>query len=133
MPRPCKRRRICAMPTACRLTPYPSAPLPPIFMGLDEYETIRLIDKEGLSQEACARQMGVARTTVQAIYTSARTKLAQCMIDGRNLMIQGGDYELCSGPCGGCGAHGCHSRACPQKTFRQEFPTQTPSPDSETV
>ncbi len=77
-------------------------------MTMDEYEVIRLRDLEGLNQEACARQMGVARSTVQAIYASARAKLAACLVYGRELHISGGEYELCRetkncpGRCCGC-------------------------------
>lgn len=41
-------------------------------LSLDEYETLRLIDFLGQTQEECARQMEVARTTVQSMYDSAR-------------------------------------------------------------
>jgi len=64
-------------------------------MTLDEYETIRLIDFAGLTQEQCAVQMGVARATVQAIYTSARAKLARCLVLLQPLQIEGGDVVLC--------------------------------------
>ena len=85
-----------------------------IEMTLDEYETIRLIDLLGQTQEMCAGQMGVARTTVQAVYNSARKKLAEALINGRCLIIKGGNYEICprAGECArkqGCG-HGCGRR-----------------------
>ena len=82
-----------------------------IEMTVDEYETIRLIDLEGLTQEQCADQMEVARTTAQAIYQSARKKLADCIVNGRELTIGGGEYRVCEHRNGHCG-HGCHRRHC---------------------
>lgn len=81
-------------------------------MGLDEYEVIRLIDLEGMQQEQAAVQMGVARTTVQSIYFAARRKLADALVNGRMLRIDGGDVEVCEkraqcGRRGCCGHHGC--------------------------
>ncbi len=81
-----------------------------VAMSVDEYETIRLIDLEGLSQEQCAESMGVARTTAQAIYSSARMKLAQCLVNGLELSIHGGDYILCDGDHHACGH--CHKKRC---------------------
>lgn len=107
MPRPCKRRRICAMPGCGRFGPKGNwegqeMDRPAITMTLDEYESIRLIDLEGMTQEQCAAQMGVARTTAQAIYNSARAKLAECLVGGRELVIEGGNYQLCDGQAKGC-------------------------------
>lgn len=64
-------------------------------MTLDEYEAIRLMDLENLQQEQAAAQMGVARTTVQLIYNNARRKLADCLVNGKRLVIEGGDVALC--------------------------------------
>ena len=54
--------------------------------------------------------MGVARTTVQAIYGSARHKLAQALVQGRELVIGGGDFVLCTGEGQGCGCGHCHKK-----------------------
>jgi predicted DNA-binding protein (UPF0251 family) len=80
-------------------------------MTVDEYETIRLIDLEGLTQEECSLRMEVSRTTAQAIYSSARKKLADCLINNNLLKIQGGDYRICekSGKC---------NKKCPDKINR---------------
>lgn len=78
-------------------------------MTVDEYETIRLIDLEGFTQEECAEQMKVARTTVQGIYGKARRKLAEALVDGKVLIIEGGQYRLCDDEGEGCG-RGCRRR-----------------------
>jgi predicted DNA-binding protein (UPF0251 family)/predicted Fe-Mo cluster-binding NifX family protein len=68
-----------------------------VTMSIDEYETIRLIDYKNLTQEECAAQMDVARTTITAMYTSARKKIAQSIVESRILEIDGGNYIECQG------------------------------------
>ena len=63
-------------------------------MTVDEYEAVRLLDVEGLTQEACADRMNVARTTVTAIYDSARKKIADAIVHGKRLLIAGGCCEF---------------------------------------
>ena len=71
MPRPCKRRRICALPVCRGFDPVGQEEEDEIVrMTLDEYEAVRLIDLEDFSQAECARRMRVARTTAQAVYLS---------------------------------------------------------------
>lgn len=122
MPRPCKRRRICAMPERGRFGPTDGGEArSAIAMTLDEFESIRLIDLTGLTQEQCAEQMDVARTTAQAIYASARAKLAECLVCGKELVIGGGDYVLCGGrgENRGCGHH-CGGRCRRDEEFEAE-------------
>ena len=83
----------------------------PVVMTVDEYESVRLIDLLDCTQEDCARQMKVARTTVQAVYDSARKKLALALVEGRPLVIQGGDYILCE-HAGQCCGKNCRKRRC---------------------
>ena len=107
LPRPRKCRRVCHFPPALRFAPAgQEAPGEEIVLTVDEYETLRLMDREGLSQEECGQRMGVARTTVQQIYADARRKLADMLSEGRPLRIAGGEFRLCDGSpgtgCGGC-------------------------------
>ncbi len=96
MPR-IKKRRVCKEPDFSRFGPSEKCGGGIIIMSVDEYETIRLIDKEGLNQEECADRMGIARTTAQLIYNNARRKLADCVTEGRVLHIEGGNYDICNG------------------------------------
>jgi len=76
-----------------------------VLMSLEEYETIRLIDYHNMDQTQCAEEMGVARSTVQRLYTDARRKIAECLVESRMLSITGGDYTLCAkrkDQCEGC-------------------------------
>ena len=93
------------MPATAAFSPEGRAAGPAVILTVDEYETLRLIDREGLSQEECGERMQVARTTVQQIYTSARRKLADMLVEGLPLRIEGGDYRICDG--------GTARRVCP--------------------
>ena len=111
MPRPKKCRKVCKLPDNLGFYPVTSQQNScPVVLSVDEYECIRLIDKEGFSQEECGTYMKIARTTVQQIYTSARKKIADSLVDGLPLKIMGGDFQLCDGKekhcqCGGCKKH----------------------------
>lgn len=121
MPRPTKCRRVCAMPRIERFGPQDDACAEggPILFTVDEYEAIRLIDLEHMTQEQCAAQMEVARTTVQAVYESARSKLADALVNGRQLVIGGGSYRVCPhGP--GCRRAQCPPRRCAQAAAGSE-------------
>ncbi|MDD3920313.1 MAG: DUF134 domain-containing protein [Eubacteriales bacterium] len=109
MPRPRKWRMVCDLPRVNEFAPVNDRMLPrePVVMTVDEYETIRLIDNENLSQEECSVYMQIARTTVQQIYNNARKKVANALVNGLTLRIEGGDYRLCDGTehhagCGRC-------------------------------
>ena len=112
MPRPVKRRRVCEPPRNARFGPLDGAPAESVVLTVDEYETIRLIDLLGLTQEECAARMNVARTTVQAVYASARAKVAECLVNEKELVIAGGEYVLCDGRAAGCGCAGRCGRRC---------------------
>lgn len=122
MPRPRKSRRVCYFPQTLSFAPTDNTSKEPVILTVDEYEAIRLIDKEGLSQEQCGEFMKVARTTVQQVYASARKKLAQTLVDGRPLRIEGGDYELCCGDNASCGYGRC---------FKHEYHQQYKRPKGE--
>lgn len=109
MPRPRKFRRVCGLPPIMGLVPvYGTERLDrAVWLTVDEYEAIRLIDNEGLSQEECGLQMQIARSTAQLVYDGARKKLAKALVEGLPLAIGGGPYNLCRQMGPGCGRRGC--------------------------
>lgn len=116
MPRPTKCRRVCHFPPSLEFFPVQEGELrTPVTLTVDEYETIRLMDLECLSQQECSQWMEVARTTVQRIYESARKKLALALVEGRPLRIAGGDYRLCDG------REGCSFDGCFKRMYHQQY------------
>ncbi len=117
MARPRRCRRICAEPAYNGFVPESIGASETVVLSVDEYEVIRLIDLEKLTQEKCASQIGVARTTVTDIYETAREKLADCIVNGKRLSITGGCYFLCDGK------GGCHLNAsCKKNSAADELP-----------
>lgn len=109
MARPKKWRRVCSLPKRDEFGPLLAPPVlgHAVDMTVEEFEAIRLIDLEGMTQEECADKMDIARTTVQGIYADARKKIAEFIVQGKKLKIKGGDYELCTGSGRRCGGRGC--------------------------
>lgn len=117
MPRPRKWKKVCAEPAINLYGPIDEAHRASeiLVMSVEEYETIRLIDQERLTQEESAQKMNVARGTIQRLYTDARAKLAESLINGIVLKIEGGDYMLCDEEerrhgCGHCQRNRCGRR-----------------------
>ncbi len=96
MPRPIKSRIICSEPKVNMFGPRDFKNKNYVDLSLEEFEAIRLIDYNNLTQEECSAFMEVARTTVQRIYDDARRKIADALINGKVLKIEGGNYRLCS-------------------------------------
>ena len=93
--RPRKRKRVCDMPNYRIFGPLNGEIQDEIILSVEEYEVIRLIDLEGLEQQQCAERMGVGRSTVQRMYSDAKKKVADSLVNGKVLKIEGGDYFLC--------------------------------------
>lgn len=108
MPRPSKCRRVCARPRCTHFEPRGAGvDAESVVLQVDEFEALRLLDYENLTQEECARRMDIARTTVTGIYMRARRKVATALAEGRPLVIRGGSFAMCTGD--GCGC--CRRRA----------------------
>ena len=110
MSRPRKCRRVCHFPEINEFSPIGEVSGEPVILTIDEFETIRLIDKENLSQEECGVQLCVGRTTIQKIYESARKKLANALVLGLPIKIEGGDYCLCNGNVDFCYKSDCFKK-----------------------
>ena len=107
MPRPPKNRRVNEPPLFTEFKPMGVAPgmLDTVVMTIDEYEALRLADYEGMSHEQAAEQMEISRPTFTRLLDSAHKKLAQMLVQGKRLIIEGGNvsfrYELVK--CYDCG------------------------------
>jgi len=79
----------------------------PVVLNIEEFESIRLLDYEGLTQEAAAKCMQVSRPTLTRIYERARGKVASALTEARQILIEGGNVVFKGNwyECDQCGSH----------------------------
>ncbi len=113
MARPQKRRCICSVPEVTGFQPLGCRQNGSVNLTYDEYEVIRLLDHLQMNQEECARRMDISRPTVTRIYNEARRKMADMLVNGRELTIGGGDVTVCREMKPECAGepHCCHRRS----------------------
>jgi len=101
VPRPFCYRSIAGRPVVSIFKPIgiPARELDVIAMTLDEFEALRLADLEGLYQEQAAERMKVSRPTFSRIIDAAHRKVADALVHGKALRIEGGPVHM--------GAHRC--------------------------
>ena len=95
MPRPKRKRNVTHPPVMEGFKPFgiPMTDLEPVVLLFEEYEAIRLLDHQGLTQLEAAREMAVSRPTMTRIYEKARRTIAQALVEGKAIFIEGGDYR----------------------------------------
>jgi predicted DNA-binding protein (UPF0251 family) len=91
-----KLRYVSQLPSVSLFRPIGIAAnvLQSVCLLVEEVEAIRLKDLKGLEQEECAKKMRVSRATFHHILESARKKLAQALINGKAIEIEGGNFGL---------------------------------------
>lgn len=111
MARPTKWRRIENLPTISYFIPSGEKiaeangkKLIRNILKFEELEAIRLKDLLGLEQSECAEKMEVSRPTFQRILLSAREKIADSLVNGKMIHIEGGNYtqNICPVKCLDC-------------------------------
>ena len=70
------------------------AELEEVRLLVEEAEAIRLKDLEGLEQEECAQKMNISRSTFSRLLDSARQKIADALLNGKAIRIEGGNFEM---------------------------------------
>ena len=94
MPRPKKTRFVSAYPTLSAFIPQGVPSSGEVLLSIEELESVRLSDFEGLDQAAAADLMDVSRQTYGRILARARHHISEALITGKALRIEGGNYEF---------------------------------------
>jgi predicted DNA-binding protein (UPF0251 family) len=108
-PRPTRLRRVSNPPVISGLRPYGGVAKKgqpqSVFLHLEEYEVIRLCDFENMSHHEAAHIMDVSRPTLTRIYAKARAKIADALVKGKQIIIEGGKIYFDSDwhKCNNCG------------------------------
>lgn len=124
-PRTKRLRKISKPPTVSGFRPYGNTSgaeaATNVFLHIEEYEAIRLCDYEMMNHHQAAAIMDVSRPTLTRIYARARQKIAQALVEGSQIIIEGGKIYFDSDwySCSGCGCYFNHPEkdkaieACP--------------------
>jgi uncharacterized protein len=96
MVRPKKCRLVDAVPGVTYFKPagVPLRFLDEVHLSVEEAESVRLKDLKGLQQVEAAQKMGVSRATFQRVLSSARKKVADALLNGKAIRIEGGSFQL---------------------------------------
>ena len=96
MARPEKCRKICNPPKMEGFKPYGMRKcyMSPVILKIEEFESIRLVDYDQLSQEIAAKQMNVSRPTFTRIYNRALKTIAKAFVEGKAIEIEGGNFQF---------------------------------------
>ena len=96
MPRPKCCRQVCGVPDKNYFKPrgIPISNLEEVVLNLDEFEAIRLADYEQLYQENAAARMNISRQTFGRIIEAAHKKIADVLMNGKALKIEGGKVSF---------------------------------------
>ncbi|MEM5779359.1 MAG: DUF134 domain-containing protein, partial [Candidatus Aenigmatarchaeota archaeon] len=92
MPRPRICRRVCFEPNVTYFKPIGirMINLEEVILTVDEFEAVRLKDLEGLEEEMAAKKMNISQPTFNRLITSARKKIADAIVNGKAIKIEGG-------------------------------------------
>ena len=108
MPRPKKSRWVAFYPQVTYFKPQgiPLRLLSQAVLTVDELEALRLADLEGMSQDEAAQRMKVSRPTFGRIVAQARKRVADALVNGKAIQVQGGEFIMPPpGPPFGRGPH----------------------------
>jgi len=96
MSRPKQCRKIVSPPLMSGFKPFgiPRSMIKEVILLYDEYESIRLLDYEGLLQEEAAEKMNISRPTLTRIYENARKTIAKAFVEGETIIIEGGNVHF---------------------------------------
>lgn len=117
MPRPPCCRRVEGTPAASLFKPVgiPTRDIEEVVMTLDEFEAVRLADLDGLYQEQASEKMGISRSTFSRIMDSAHRKVAEALVHGKALRIEGGSvFDATRRRCERCDGEWLGPRGCPR-------------------
>lgn len=96
MVRPKKHRMVAFNPEISYFKPrgIPMHDLSEVRLTVDEREAIRLADLQGMSHEEAGQQMHISRATFGRIIQQARKIVADALINGKAINIEGGNYKM---------------------------------------